>query len=364
MGKYKPFVLLGPGDAIKEELEFYGWRQEDLAEIMGMSAKHVNQLVKNRAPVTFDTARLLSRVFKQSVQFWINLDTNYRLQLEENALNEETAAKALIFRYMPVLEMHKKGWLNKNDNLIAQVKAFWNIRNLQFDFMKENVPAYFRKSQTKKGFNPYYALTWIQKARIEATKQAEINHYNEEGLYQLADEIPAFTRKGKGITEFIDALNRNGVVFLHLPHLSQTYTDGAVLWLDENPVIVYTARFDRNDNFWFTITHEIAHILLHDDLEHNEFIDSFDLMDVSEKSENEADKFARKHLKSDDIVRFFADSITCSKKKVMKCAEIFGIHPAVVVGCLQHEGKISFRSCNEFKESVRIHLPDPPGSNA
>ena len=224
--------------------------------------------------------------------------------------------------------------------------------------MKETVPAYFRKSPKKRNFNPYYALTWTQKARIEAGKKKEAIQYNEEGLYQLADEIPAFTLKKNGIAEFIKALYRNGVIFLRLPHLSHTYTDGAVLWQDENPVIVYTARFDRNDNFWFTITHEIAHILLHDELEHNEFIDSFDLMDVSDQWENEADKFARKHLKSNDIVRFFEDSKICSKKKVMRCAKILGIHPAIVFGCLQHEGKISFRSCNEFKEPVRNQLPD------
>lgn len=356
MGKYKPFVLLGPGDAIKEELEFYGWRQEDLAEIMGLSVKHVNQLIKNKTPVTFETAILLSQVFKQSVQFWINLDTNYRLQLEEDAQNDEASARALIFRYMPVLEMYKRGWLNRKDNLIDQVKEFWNIEKLQFDFMKDKVPAYFRKSQPNKRFNPFFALTWIHKARLEVNRLEEIADYNEEDLYRLADEIPAFTLMENGIAEFIEALRRTGVFFLYLPHLPRTYTDGAVLWLDENPVVVYTARFDRNDNFWFTITHEIAHILLHDQLEHNEFIDSFDLMDVSDKSENEADKFARNHLKSDDIVRFFEDSIVCSRKKVMKCAAILNIHPAVVVGCLQHEGKISYRSCNEFKEPVRIHL--------
>lgn len=86
MSKYKPFVLLGPGDTIREELEYYEWTQKDLAEITGLSAKHISQLVHNKAPITFDTARLLSRVFKQSPQFWLNADARYRLALEELGL--------------------------------------------------------------------------------------------------------------------------------------------------------------------------------------------------------------------------------------------------------------------------------------
>ena len=77
MGKYKPFVLLGPGDTIEEELKFYCWEQKDLAEILDINEKHVSQLLNNKVPITFDMARQLSEVFKQSPQFWLNLESNF-----------------------------------------------------------------------------------------------------------------------------------------------------------------------------------------------------------------------------------------------------------------------------------------------
>jgi len=78
MSRYTPFVNLGPGDSIRAELEFYGWDQQGLAEALGLSEEHVSQLLNNKVPVTSDVACRLSQAFKQSPQFWLNLDQHNR----------------------------------------------------------------------------------------------------------------------------------------------------------------------------------------------------------------------------------------------------------------------------------------------
>jgi len=78
----RPFINVGPGDSIREELKHYGWEQKDLADIMGMTEKHISQLVRNKVPVTYETACQLSKAFKQTPQFWLNLDANYRQRLQ------------------------------------------------------------------------------------------------------------------------------------------------------------------------------------------------------------------------------------------------------------------------------------------
>ncbi|MCK4252062.1 helix-turn-helix domain-containing protein [candidate division WOR-3 bacterium] len=80
--KYKPYFNIGPGPFIKEELEARNWRREDLAEIMGISSKLVNKLIKNKHVINIEVARLLSKTFGQSPQFWLKLDTNYRIRLK------------------------------------------------------------------------------------------------------------------------------------------------------------------------------------------------------------------------------------------------------------------------------------------
>ena len=74
MNNLKPFKPIGPGDVIKDEMEFYGWSQKDLAEILNISEKHLSQILSNSVPISSNMARLLSSTFKQSTEFWINLD--------------------------------------------------------------------------------------------------------------------------------------------------------------------------------------------------------------------------------------------------------------------------------------------------
>jgi len=159
-------MLVCPVDAIREELEHYDWEQKDLAEIMGRSEKNISELVKNKTPITYDTALQLAKSFKQTPQFWLNLDAAYRQRMQETAKFKDTEARALIYRYMPVRELRKRINLPKKvDELVAAVKKFWRIEELEFGFLDEQVAACFRKSDAYRNFNPYFALTWLQLAR-------------------------------------------------------------------------------------------------------------------------------------------------------------------------------------------------------
>ena len=71
-----------PGEAIKEELEERGWSQRDLAAIMGVQPSIVNGIIKGTKPISLDLARNLAAAFGTSVQYWVNMDTSYRLHLD------------------------------------------------------------------------------------------------------------------------------------------------------------------------------------------------------------------------------------------------------------------------------------------
>jgi HTH-type transcriptional regulator/antitoxin HigA len=355
MSKYKPFVILGPGDAIREELEFYGWEQKDLAEILDVSEKHVSKLLNNKVPISFDVSCRLSGAFKQSAQFWLNLDTQYRLQLEDCVARQATAARALIYRYMPVRDMRKKGWLPKSqDELAPAVKEFWGREELGFDFMEDQAAACFRKNRTQNQFNPYFALTWLQAARNAlAASDSKPPAFNPERLQRLAQAIPSYTTSCDGPKNFVQELRNCGVVFLCVPHLEKTYTDGATFWQGETPVLIYTCRYDRNDNFWFTVAHEIGHILRHRDEDSPVFIDSLDHIDKEDRRESEADADARQYLRIPEILRMFDEIKRISRKRVLECARILDLHPAIVVGALQHDARLGYQVLTDCKEPIR-----------
>lgn len=116
---------------------------------------------------------------------------------------------------------------------------------------------------------------------------------------------------------------------------------------------------DRNDNFWFTITHEIGHVLLHERKlkNHEPFLDALDKTNGDlEPEDRQADDFARERLRIPEILRAFAGKMRISKKQLQNFAEIFNVHPGIIVGCLQHEKLISYSFFNQFKEPVKVTL--------
>ena len=346
---YKPKIILGPGDSIREELEFYGWSQKDLSEILNITEKHLSNILNNKVPISIEMARALSSVFKQSPEYWINLDTNYRLQLQNSAIEDSISAKALIFRYMPINQMRKLGWFSKEKNtLINEVKKFWKIDKLNFDFLDLKVAACFRKSSAYKKFNPFYAYVWLQKARNKAEK-VSISEFNQQKLKLLAKSIPDYSYVEDGIQKFLTELNNCGVIFLNLPHLMQTYTDGASFVNNGNPVIIYTARLNRDDNFWWTITHEIGHILFHLNSRTEFFIDSVDNINPQSMEEEEADAFTNDILMTEQILLYFRDVRSITTSKILHCSCDLKISPSIIVGCLQFNKVIPYTRLNKVK---------------
>ena len=70
-----------PGDLIEEVLEEFGWTRAELAQRLDFSAKHVNELLKGRVPITADSAERLERVLGHDAGFWLRLEANYQQDL-------------------------------------------------------------------------------------------------------------------------------------------------------------------------------------------------------------------------------------------------------------------------------------------
>ena len=358
----KPAKRFGPGYFIREQLELREWNQEDLAEITGFSQKHISEVLNNKKPVSIDLARILGEVFDTSAQYWLNLDAAYRIWLQETPTEKEKAAdlKAMIYARMPVRDMIKKGWLRPPlhlDDLIAQVLQFWGKTKLDFRDMDEQwVPFLTRKSETFTAFNASYALTWYRKAQIEAEK-IQVGPYKRQALEALCEKLSTYTTDRSGVPAFLKDLGVAGVKFMVLPHLEKTYLDGAAFLDKDNPVIVYTGRYPRIDHFWFTLAHELAHVLLHLGAETPFILD--DLHNKTQSQvEHEANTLAAQMLKHPQVYEALKDDLHyLTTSKVEECAATYGVHPAIIIGKLAHEGKMHFRNLHLYKENALELIP-------
>lgn len=351
----------GPGYFIKEQMEIRGWVQEELAEVLNLSTKHVNSILLDKQSLSIENARKLASAFNTSPHYWLNIDNDYRLWLKHGSIDTSSTVeqKSMIYSRMPIRDMIKKGWLKKpinTDDLIREVKAFWELKSLNFDFLDMDLIPLYKKSEAFNQFNAAYAATWFQMAKKFST-EFKTPKYDKVALRLLYDNIAFYSKQDKGIMTFLNELNDSGVKFFVLPHLEKTYLDGAAFLQNETPVIVYTARYRRIDNFWFTIAHEIAHILEHLNEKTPFVLDN--LQDEStDKQEKEANNMAAKRLKHPEIIDYLDPFIRyLSVDKVKECSDVLDVHPAIIIGALAYNKKISYRNQSLFNEPVLEQIP-------
>lgn len=350
-----------PGEVVKEELEERGWSQRDLAAIMGVQPSIVSGIIKGTKPISLDLARNLSAALGQSVQFWINMDTAYRLNLSPQP-HTATSARSELYKVAPVNEMIKRGWIESTydvDVLRSRVEAFYGRPLEQID---SGDLCYAARQGTEYGDNPTPAQrAWLRRARILA-KAVHAESFTPSSVDLAIEKLRPLMSHAEEARHVPRVLAECGIRFLIIEHLPQTRIDGVCLWLDEQrPVIALSARYDRLDYFWFTVMHELGHVHKQDGLT-TVLAPDVDL--VGEKAamtnlkpeiEQAADRFASDHMIRESEMDNFIARVRplFSKVKIQGFALRQGVHPAIVIGQLQHKGAIHWSHSREFLVKVR-----------
>lgn len=86
--EFLPTIAVPPGDSIRENMISLGMNQEELAARLGITTKHLSNVINGNSPVTYETAMKLESVIGGSVQFWMNLEINY--QLDKSRLEQDS----------------------------------------------------------------------------------------------------------------------------------------------------------------------------------------------------------------------------------------------------------------------------------
>lgn len=218
----KPHINIGAGDIIKRNLDSLGWSQEDLSQITEISGKTISQIINNKQRITVETAKLLSNAFGTSPEYWLNLDNIYRLNLQNDNIKEKsTKTKAEIRKFMPVLEISKKGWFSTDNSALGYEKIYneiWNTNSVNFSVYEKLEPSYCaRQSKENEEYTRFYSLTWYQIAKA-FSKKIDVPEYNRKKLEAIADNFTQYTILKNGVSKVIKDLNNCGVKFFVLSH--------------------------------------------------------------------------------------------------------------------------------------------------
>lgn len=343
----KNYIAIPPGETIKEQLQNRGLTQREFAERMDFSDKHISRLINGYVELNTNVALRLETVLGLPASFWLNLEANYRENLERVKNEKEMEADFETLKLFPYPEMAKCGWVKSaktKEEKVAELRRFFEVARL-YSIDKLAIPgiAYRKTGEGQK--SDYVLAAWAQAARLKAraVKTPEIN------IAKLKEKIPEIRRLTIQSPDiFCESLKKIlfdcGTVVIFLPHLKGSYLHGASFIDSSHIVIGLTVRGRDADRFWFSLFHELGHIINGD---------VFTSLSTDEQ-EAGADAFARDTLIPQREFDNFCNKKDFSAVAIQQFASGIDISQGIVVGRLQKEGYLPFNCLNYLKERYVI----------
>ena len=351
-----PAEVFPPGEFIQDELDARGWTQDDLAQIMGRPQSAINLMINDKRGISPQTALELGGAFGTSAEFWLNLDSAYRLsKVSEPVIVSEIRKRASLFEASPIKEMEKRGWIKPTSSIIdleQQIASFYADINVE-DF---KVAA---RASTEQGQITPEQLAWCVRS-ISMAKTIPAGDYRAENMANLKKQLRSLAAFPQGVAQVPELLASFGIRLVIVEPLTGTKIDGAALWIGDNcdkPVIALSVRYDRIDSFWHTLCHEVSHIV------HKDFgvaVIDIDLLGTENRNEevvqieNRANREAADMLISTEKLDSFIlrKRPYFSKVSIIQFANANKVHPGIVAGQLHHRLK-NWRANREMLVKVR-----------
>jgi HTH-type transcriptional regulator/antitoxin HigA len=346
-----------PVDAILFRMNEKGLKQADLVQYFGTSSR-VSEVLNRKRPLTVQMIRALT------IGLGISADT-----LVGASLPESPVAKGSVdWSKFPIKEMARRGWIENvskgaKDSVEDLVKGFISDAGLQFG------AASFRKTFYGEAETPtsrYALYAWlarvIQKAR---DKKSSLIEYDADTLSaSYLKELAQLSRFDAGPLLAIEQLEKSGIAVVIEPALKGTLLDGAALKdADGTPIIGLTLRYDRLDNFWYTLLHEVAHVWKHV-TDGDAFLDDLDASS-EDRREAEANRLSREAFIPRVQWRRSEAYTSPSKESIEKFARDLKISPAIIAGRLRKEsGNYCLFSDLVGQNQVRKLFPSPEDCEA
>jgi len=338
-------IAVPPGATIKEQLEDRGMKQKEFAIRMDLSEKHVSKLINGEVQLTADVAHRLQIVLGIPAEYWNNLEALYRDDLIKIELENTLDSDKKIAKCFPYRQMAEYGWVPKTNDAkerVANLRSYFEVVSLDILANANLTNIVCRRLKiTEQG--DLALMAWAQHIKLEA-RDVQADAFNSKELKRAISTIRAMSLKSPDVflPELKEILRKCGVILVLSPHLPGSYLQGATFMNDNHPIIGMTTRGKDADKFWFSLFHELAHILL-DHIKQPE--------EMTKQRETEADAYAQEQLIPNESYRAFLKKKVYTAQSIQRFAKEIGIASGIVVGRMQNDGILKHQEMNSLKES-------------
>lgn len=320
-------------DAIKFRMDQANLKPADLIPYIG-SRSRVSEILSGKRQLTLEMIRALEAGLGIPAKVLIK-----RPSIEENTENNSEYQG---WDNKLVSEMEARGYFG-NGSLRKQGKGILLKNFLSSIGQPAQLVVMLRKSNFRSSpLTDKRALVAWSTRVVQKAKGIKILNKYKDGTVTLdfMEDLAKLSVKEDGVLLVQKYLKQNGIILVIEPHFPKTYLDGAVILINkDNPVIGLTLRYDRLDNFWFTLMHELAHIALHYNQDVSLFYDEIEGVTANiDEKEKKADELAEESLLPMAKWEVSPARLIPSSMAANSLAKELGVHVAIIAGQIRHKG--------------------------
>ena len=357
--QYEEIIAFHPGYYLKDMIEAMGITQDEFAKRLGTSGKTLSELLNGKINLSDSLALNLAKMFGTSVDVWLNLQKTYtrkvleidrRMSLKDDLL----LVKEMDYQYF--VEIGAVPPARKPAEKVDELLKYLNVSSLdvlcQPDFLVNYRTAILNSSEKNRLNSNAWVQTALNIGSSSATKPFE--------LKKLQQNIPVnrtmtLQKPEQFVPELTNLFHSCGVAFVILPYLKNSGVNGAVKWIHKDKVILaINNRRKYADTFWFSLFHEIGHVLQQKVAMLIVSRDVAEMDEVNQNLEMKADEFAQNTLIPAYDYASFIQKDDFSESDIKRFSNAIGIHPGIVVGRLQRDKIIRNDRLNHLKEKYEI----------
>ena len=353
MYEYKGGAASAPGDTLKETLDALGMRQKDLSLRTGLTPKTISGIINGKEPLSQQTALQLETVLGVPAPLWNNLERQYQEYRARTAQVEQMRAQKDWLHKFPMRQLLDWTWVERcadvAQQLLALLQFFGCSSPKQCETYLRHSAVQYRTSG-KFSADEYALSAWLRQGE-RMGQQLQCSAYDVVAFRQVLQEARHLStdKPEEFVLQLQGLCARAGVAVVFVRELPRIRASGATRWLTSDKALIQLdLRHKSNDQLWFSFFHEAGHVLLHG--KRQVFVDGQD--GEQNKLEQEADRFASDTLIPAAVYDSFVQRARFTSSAVVALAREQDIAPGIVVGRLQHEGRIGHNSLNGLKEGL------------
>lgn len=351
-----------PGVLLAAELKRRGLLQTDLTFILGRNAKAVNQIINGKQGVSAAMSKALGKALGVSDDYFAGLQRDFDLFGADEPDNG-IESRARMMKTYPIREMIKRGWLRASDHedLSTQLSNFFEVNDLSsIPYMTHAA----KRTIYEEKEIPGPQIAWLFRVR-QIAKSMAVPQYSQTGLSDACQRMKSLLLDPEEARHVPRLLSECGVRLVIVEPVPSSKIDGVCFWLDKrSPVIGLSFRFDRFDNFWFVLRHEIEHVLQGHGLGKVEGMIDAELQGERAGTGDNVpgeERVANAAASDFCVPRQKMESFLLRKnpffyeKDVLAFSKLNGVHPSLPVGQIQHHtGRHDY--LRKYQIKIRHHV--------